>query len=551
MSISNAVFIGKRFRSPLFARYLHQFHLRNSFTGENDAVIIQSSQVMVGSTAACGKRVSALAYCCGPTVYDHSHIGHALTYLKFDLFRRFTHEYTNIDLITAMNITDVDDKIISRAIKECTHASEIASTYLSSFLDDMSSLNISRPHMMMKVSENMDTIIKFIQQLEKSGLAYINPVTGDVLADSSSLPKYYDSTNHGEEASRFVDPNKSVGKKMPSDFVLWKKAKPREPEWYYESSELPGTIAGRPGWHVECSSLINSALGPSIQFHFGGKDLLFPHHYNESVACVLFNGDKSSGSPTSNCPPSEVTRWCKHWLHFGHVIMRGEKMSKSLNNSLYIKDFLRNSSANILRIICLMFHYRSDLEFNDELLARAQEVDRKLNDLVFTLQSLMDDWRISEKNQMVNCGEQFSSFLEKVEDTIHEGLANDFNLSQGLQAIESLHSYLKHTQCGLKQELSIIDLIRCKFTLEKWMKASGLTYSLNWTFESNFNETCHGFNQREKNLINKLQEVRNELRRTGVVHMKKYKDQDVLKICDELRTWINEQGFVVADKPIK
>ena len=533
------------FLFPSCKRLLHQLKIQNTFSGKYEPVTIKSTSVLF-SVDQPESRVSALAYCCGPTVYDNSHIGHAFSYIKFDLVRRFLSEYANVDLITAMNITDIDDKIIERAKKESyTSSHELASRYLKSFLQDLSNLNISPPHVLLQVSKHISCIIEFIQHLEQTGVAYVNPITGDVLADSSTFPPFHINTQTGVSDS-YIDLAKSKGKRLPSDFVLWKRAKTGEPSWVYPSPVTREEIAGRPGWHVECSSLVNSTFGSCIDFHFGGKDLIFPHHYNESVACNLYHHQKK----LSFTSKSDVASWCKYWLHFGHVTMKGEKMSKSLGNSWYIKDFLNDHSANLLRIICLKIHYRSDLDFDEDLIKKAQEIDRKLNDLVYELQLMIDD-SITNGSKTVNESYALTSLLSKVTTDITEGLANDLDFHQGLEAIESLYVYIKQVKCGQRAKISIVDLVKCKFILEKWIRASGLSYNLQPTYTFNAQGINDEVRQKEFSLLSKLQDVRSQLRALANQQKKQHGSTELFSICDELRDWMNKEGFPVSDKSIK
>lgn len=250
-----------------------------------------------------------------------------------------------------MNVTDVDDKIITRANREKSTSREIADKYLDRFLFDMHSLNVQSPDALIRVTDKIDVIIKFIQSLERRKKAYINPITGDVCIKSNEIDEYQSKSNSSFQSDSSL--SKSTGKQSPEDFVLWKTAKPNEPFWTYESVENNSIqIQGRPGWHVECSAIATEALGENIDFHFGGQDLLFPHHLNES-ACCFANTDVSSTSSSSS-----IHSWCSNWIHFGQFIIKNQKMSKSLGNGISIRQFLADNRAEALRVICLMSSYK-------------------------------------------------------------------------------------------------------------------------------------------------------------------------------------------------
>lgn len=243
-----------------------------------------------------------------------------------------------------MNVTDVDDKIIRRSIDRQCSSSQIADTYLDSFIEDLRSLNIQMPDALIRVTDKIDSIVRFIQQIERNANAYVNPSTGDVCIKSSEL-----NENKKSSHSNFISPGLADGKQSPEDFVLWKAAKPNEPYWIYSSVTTGQDIRGRPGWHVECSTIANEALGPHVDFHFGGQDLMFPHHFNESACCAAWN--RSHDSQSSH-------EWVSHWIHFGKLIVKNEKMSKSLGNGISVKQHLVTHAPQLLRIACLLNPYK-------------------------------------------------------------------------------------------------------------------------------------------------------------------------------------------------
>lgn len=252
-----------------------------------------------------------------------------------------------------MNITDIDDKIIKRSLEEKKSCEEVASKYLSGFLKDLHSLNVLPANAYVPVTCQIDRIIEYVQLLEEKGYAYVNETTGDVDLDTARVDR---------ELSSFRTDSNLPGRRSQSDFTLWKAHKPNEPYWELRSRLTNRTIKGRPGWHVECSAISSSALGNRLDFHFGGRDLLFPHHVNESRCCKAYscalNETTDNPNGLDNRLSEPIHRWSSSWLHFGSLTINQEKMSKSLNNYVQIKKFLRKHPKNALRLLCIIHPYR-------------------------------------------------------------------------------------------------------------------------------------------------------------------------------------------------
>lgn len=261
-----------------------------------------------------------------------------------------------------MNITDIDDKIIKRSLEEQKSWEDVAAHYQSGFLKDLHSLNVLPPNAYVPVTSQMDQIIEYIQRLEEKGYAYLNEATGDIDLDTARVDR---------ELSNFQTDSNLPGRRSPSDFTLWKAHKPNEPYWELKSKTANRSIKGRPGWHVECSVISSSALGSRLDFHFGGHDLLFPHHVNESRCCKAYSCVLESDSDRNetddsqtNAGPNDllselpIHRWSSSWLHFGSLTINQQKMSKSLNNFVQIKKFLRKHPKNALRLLCIIHPYR-------------------------------------------------------------------------------------------------------------------------------------------------------------------------------------------------
>ncbi len=300
-------------------------------------------------------------YVCGPTVYNHIHIGNARTFLSFDLIRRYL-EHRGYDVRFVQNITDVDDKIIRAANDAGVPAAEIAATYSAAFLKAMSDLGVEPPSAQPRATETIPEMIGMVETLIERGFAYA--VDGDVYFSVRSFPGY------GKLSGRDIDDLESGArvevderKHDPLDFALWKSAKPGEPHWPSPWGE------GRPGWHLECSVMSEMELGVPFDIHGGGSDLVFPHHENE-----LAQSEAATGRP-----------FASYWLHGGMLNINAEKMSKSLGNFTLLKDVLEAYPAPVLRLLMLQTHYRSPLDFSTERLEEASTAYERFANLVRTI----------------------------------------------------------------------------------------------------------------------------------------------------------------------
>lgn len=291
-------------------------------------------------------------YVCGPTVYGCAHIGNARPAVVFDvLFRVLKTIYGPEHVIYARNITDVDDKINAKAISEGVPISEITARYENIYLHDMARLNVTPPTLAPHATQSMDAIRSQIAALMERGAAYA--AEGHVLFDVKRFPDY------GQLSGRSVDDmiagarvEVAPYKKNPHDFVLWKPSKPGEPVW-----DSPWG-AGRPGWHIECSAMIEENLGIPIDIHGGGHDLIFPHHENE-----LAQGRCAHGTDV----------YARYWVHNGFLTMNSEKMSKSLGNVHLVHDLVELAPGEALRWALLSAHYRAPLDWTETLIVNARK----------------------------------------------------------------------------------------------------------------------------------------------------------------------------------
>lgn len=298
-------------------------------------------------------------YVCGITPYDTTHLGHAFTYISFDVLIRYL-KFRGFRIIYTQNVTDIDDDILRKAEEERVGWKELGDRWTRRYLADMKSLNALKPDHYVKATDSIPMMIRIVDSLRKKGFAYENG--GNVYFDVSMFKEYGKLSNFKHRQMMLLlkerggnpdDPNK----RNPLDFVLWQGWKKGEPYW-----ETPWG-RGRPGWHIECSAMIRQYLGEQIDIHGGGRDLIFPHHESEIAQSESFTGKAP---------------FAKYFVHTGMVMHMGEKMAKSLGNLILISDLLKEYSPNAIRWMLLSHHYRRVWEFDEDEIAEAEKIARKL-----------------------------------------------------------------------------------------------------------------------------------------------------------------------------
>lgn len=345
-------------------------------------------------------------YVCGPTVYDHAHIGHARSAIVFDVIRRWL-EYKGYKVIYVRNYTDVDDKIIKRSNEEGIPWHEVAEKYIKSYEEDMESLNVKEPTYKPRVTEHIREIIEMIDGLIDKGYAY--EADGDVYFSVEKFPEYGKLSKRKIDeliAGARIEPGEK--KRNPLDFALWKKSKEGEPGW-----ESPWGI-GRPGWHIECSAMSMKYLGETMDIHGGGLDLIFPHHENEIAQSEAYTGKT----------------FVRYWIHNGFVMVNKEKMSKSLGNFFTIKDILKEFSPDVLRLFLISTHYRSPIDFSFERLKDAERSFSRLLNFIESRKIIEELPTSEEKSEELNI-EGFRLEFESAMD-------DDFNTAKALGVLFEL-----------------------------------------------------------------------------------------------------------------
>ena len=370
-------------------------------------------------------------YVCGVTPYDHSHIGHAMSYIIFDVVRRYL-KFRGYKVKYVQNITDIDDKIIDRANQRGIPISELAQEYTDSFFSDMAALNISRPDIYPRATEEIPKIIEVIQGLIDNGYAYA--AQGGVYFRVRNVPDYGKLSHRSLESMKSAEGAIGEGEKEDSmDFVLWKAAKPGEPSWQSPWGK------GRPGWHIECSAMSLKYLGNTLDIHGGGLDLVFPHHENEIAQSESFTGIKP---------------FVKYWMHNGLVQLGEQKMSKSLGNLVTIKDSLKKYSADALRIFILSSHYRSPLTYSEEAIEASESGAERLR------YAMHSEFKEKAGVKEINPEPYQQRFVEAMDDDFNtaQAIATLFDLAREINRGKEAGHNIATAQEKLKEMTGVLGL---------------------------------------------------------------------------------------------
>jgi len=372
-------------------------------------------------------------YTCGPTVYDYAHIGNFRAYIFEDLLRRYL-EFSGYDVLQVMNITDIDDKTIKRSIEEKMSLEDFTDKYTSSFFEDVETLQIIPAHHYPRATEFIPQMIETIQQLEKKGFTYATE-DGSVFFKIAQFPDYGKLANLNPDQLKSGDrvEDDEYGKEEGRDFALWKGYKPQDGEVKWDSP----WGEGRPGWHIECSVMSTYYLSNHFDIHCGGVDNIFPHHENEIAQSCAASGEV----------------FVNYWLHNEHLMVEGQKMSKSMGNFYTLRDLLeKGCNPEALRYTLISTHYRSKLNFTFEKVKAAQKCINKLRELKRRLEKIDN-----EEDEVLN------SETETMLSKFSEKLGDDLNISGALGELFIWVNYLfaeldndKLDACSAKGALSAL-----------------------------------------------------------------------------------------------
>ncbi len=379
-------------------------------------------------------------YVCGPTVYDSAHIGHGMSYLIFDMVRRYL-EYRGYKTKLAQNFTDVDDKIIVRSKDTGEAWTDIIERYINDFKDDMTALNVLHADVYPRATEEVPEIITMIQGLIDKGYAY--PSDGDVYFRVQK-DEDYGKLNHRkldeQQSGERVSDVEKERKEHPLDFVLWKGAKAGEPAWDSPWGK------GRPGWHIECSAMSLRYLGEQIDIHGGGDDLKFPHHENEIAQTESYTGK---------------VPFVKYWVHNGLLQISGEKMSKSLKNFFTIRNFLEHHSADALRLFVLSSHYRRPVAYTDESFAAAERALERFH------MALTPPTTDAKKES-----DELGTLTEQAADEFHKAMDDDLNTALAMGELFKFASAINRAR---DEGVGGASLAKAQETLRKLLSVLGFT----------------------------------------------------------------------------
>ncbi len=443
-------------------------------------------------------------YCCGVTPYNDPHIGNARPFVTWDVVRRYL-EKKGYAVRYVQNFTDIDDKIIRRAKEAGETWKELADHCIEAYFKVMDALNVRRADIYPRVSEHIADVIAVVEKLIEKGYAYA--LEGDVYYSVERFAGY------GKLSGRSLDDMQAgarVGvderKHHPMDFALWKAAKPGEPFW-----ESPWG-KGRPGWHIECSTMSMKYLGETFDFHGGGSDLIFPHHENEIAQAQACTGDDSS--------------FARYWLHNGFITIHDEKMSKSKNNFFTVKDILEKYAGEVVRFFIVQTHYRSPLDFTDERLAEAKTSLARLKnswDNAAELLGRKDEGSDSAKALLVAALEAKAAFDEAMDDDFNTALA----VSHLFSLSKEINSYYNDVTTG-SVAFDAANFAKARAVYAEMAEIIGI-------FEAKEEKADDG-------LVESLMELLLALRQ-------KAREEKNWALADHLRDELKARGVIIEDTP--
>lgn len=436
-------------------------------------------------------------FVCGPTVYDFSHLGHAKTYIQFDVIVRYL-RHKGFNVFYLQNITDLDDKIIDRARQEGVDPQTIARKFEEEYHKDMKALNVISVDKHARATDYIPQIISQVQRLMEKGFAY--ETEDGIYYDITKFKEYGKLSGRtaleAEDAVSRID--ESVSKRNKGDFCLWKKSKPDEPKWSSPWFE------GRPGWHIEDTAITEAHFGPQYDIHGGARDLIFPHHEAEIAQMEAISGK----SP-----------FVRYWLHTGFLTVNGKKMSKSLGNFVTIRDALKKYDAETIRLFFVSSHYRSPIDYSEKNLELAR---KNLEKLYTTLRNLQE---AKKRKEITKSEKEFEKFLKEIEKEFEKFMDDDFNTPK---ALFCLHKLASRTNSFLAKQKGEIN----KTLANKIVKT--------------FRKLGYIFGILQKEIEEGKIEIPEDVKRLVEEREKARKAKDFKK-ADELREKIKSLGYLIED----
>ena len=428
-------------------------------------------------------------FVCGITPYDLSHIGHARTYIVFDMIVKYLRE-KGFNVFYLQNITDIDDKIINRAKERKTAPQKLAKFFEKEYLKDIKNLKIDSVTKYAKATEHIKEIISQVERLIKKGFAY--QIDDGIYYDISKFKNYGKLSRRtvlgAEDAVSRID--ESIEKKNKGDFCLWKKSKTGEPKW-----KSPWFL-GRPGWHIEDTAITEKYFGPQYDIHGGARDLIFPHHEAEIAQMEAISGKKPL---------------VKYWLHSGFLTVTGQKMAKSLGNFITIRDFLKENDSRVLRLLIIKNHYRSPLDYNDKLVLQTKRELERIDEFVSKLKTQSSKLKTTTKNS-----KSIKDLILRIEKKFEMAMEDDFNTPKAVAAIfelinkgNSLIGENKLTKSGAKDVLEFLKKIDRIFNFILWKKPKEKIP------EELLNLSKQRQKYREQGLWQKADEIRGKIKKLG------------------------------------
>ncbi len=428
-------------------------------------------------------------FVCGPTVYDVAHIGHARSYIVFDVIAKYI-RYKGYKVTYIQNITDIDDKIINRAKAVNEEPSHLAKEFEQAYYEDMSALSVNAVDKYVPASKYLPEIINQILRLVKKGYAYA--AKDGVWFKVSKFKDYGKLSRQKPEELQKHRVELSPYKKAPADFALWKTQKPGEPAWDSPWGK------GRPGWHIEDTAITEKYFGPQYDIHGGGQDLIFPHHEAEIAQMEAVSGKKPLA---------------KYWLHNEFLLVNGEKMSKSLGNYTTIRDALKEYSPQVLRFFFALTHYRNPIDYSRNALKNAQNSCNKFEEFVLRLKNYKNG-KPNRKTKLL---------IEELNRNFESAMDDDFNVAGAMarifEFISRINRLLDNKEIGAKNAKEILDAL----------------YAIDEVLGFNLKEIKEGQLPKEVALLIKEREA-----------ARKKKD---FKTADKIRSNLAKKGIILEDQP--